>query len=484
MKIKTDEFKTMQTAFDEKQSQLGDNDDELATEREMLEEMQAELASDEEFLAKLLVMCAKKAKEFEERQLMRANEEAAIAKAISILNSDAAFEAFGKVKATKSGATEFIQISQHRQQLSLRVNIIQLLSTAARKQKSLKIARIVTLLQAENPFDTVLEEIKKMIAIIDEEEKADVEQKEWCISEREENHENKETAERNIQTLKEEIDKLDDTINNEETGLLAMIADTEKSLQENHDNQVEETSDRAEENRLYQTNIKNIQTAKELLAKAIKVLKAYYSQFEKEEEGLLQEDPEGPDTWEGDYKGQSEQGGDVIKTLEFIGEETHKEETEAHKAEEEAQHAFEDSMKELKNQQAESEKALAKYQLELAEAQKALAEKKEELKKTEADLKSIEKYLLKIKPGCDYIEENYDTRKKNRNLEKDALKKATDMLKGTPAYKKAVFQAEQEALGECKEICNEGPDHAKCKACLAGTSVPGYCAGHKGTPGC
>merc|ERR1719463_962724 len=113
MKIKTDEFKTMQTAFEEKQSQLGDNDSELATEREMLEEMQAELASDEEFLAKLLVMCAKKAKEFEERQLMRANEEAAIAKAISILNSDAAFEAFGKVKATKSGATEFLQIQQH-----------------------------------------------------------------------------------------------------------------------------------------------------------------------------------------------------------------------------------------------------------------------------------------------------------------------------------------------------------------------------------
>merc|ERR1719463_228147 len=126
MKIKTDEFKTMQTAFEEKQSQLGDNDEELATEREMLEEMQAELASDEEFLAKLLVMCAKKAKEFEERKMMRANEEAAISKAIAILNSDAAFEAFGKVKATKSGATgaSFLQIQQHNHQSALRVNVI------------------------------------------------------------------------------------------------------------------------------------------------------------------------------------------------------------------------------------------------------------------------------------------------------------------------------------------------------------------------
>merc|ERR1719146_67052 len=142
-------------------------------------------------------------------------------------------------------------------------------------------------------------------------------------------------------------------------------------------------------------------------------------------------------------------------------------------------------MADLKEEQATLEEALAKYSLELSKTQKALAENKEELKKTEMELKSIEKYLLKIKPGCDFIEENYDTRKKNRKAEKEALNKATDMLKETPAYKKAVFEAEQEGLGDCKDVCNEeGRDHAKCEACLAGTSVPGYCAGHKGTPGC
>merc|ERR1719428_681945 len=61
-----------------------------------------EKATAEEFLEKLLAMCAIKAKEFEHRNMMRANEEAAISKAIAILNSDEAFEAFGKVKATKS----------------------------------------------------------------------------------------------------------------------------------------------------------------------------------------------------------------------------------------------------------------------------------------------------------------------------------------------------------------------------------------------
>merc|ERR1719316_1117402 len=324
-----------------------------------------------------------------------------------------------------------------------------------------------------------------MIDVIDEEEKADVEQKEWCESERDENHANKETAKDNIRSLEETINTLDDEINNPETGLKAKIAETEAGIQQNHDDQPTETADRMAENKIYQQNVKNIVTAEGLLKKAIKVLKAFYDQFNKEE--LLQrEDPEGPDTWEeGTTGGQEEQGAEVIKTLEFILEETHAEQTDTHKTENEAQADFEDSMADLKKEQATLEEALAKYQLELAETEKALAENKEELAKTEAELKAIEKYLLKIKPGCDFIAENYDTRKKNRKLEKEALKKATEMLKDTTAYKKAVFEAEQEALGDCKDVCNEeGRDHAKCEACLAGTSVTGYCAGHKGTPGC
>merc|ERR1719424_943552 len=139
-----------------------------------------------------------------------------------------------------------------------------------------------------------------------------------------------------------------------------MIADTEESLKVNHDDQVESTTTRAEENRAYQTDIKNIVVAEELLTKAIDVLKAYYKQFESELQGDIVADA--PDTWEGEYKGQSEQGADVIKTLEFIKDETHKEQTEAHQAENDAQHEFEDNMADLKEEQATLEESLAKYQ--------------------------------------------------------------------------------------------------------------------------
>merc|ERR1719223_1733866 len=82
------------------------------TKKKPLQAAIADKASDEEFLSKLLEICAQKKEEFAQRKASRANEDAAIAEAISILNSDAAFATFGTVDATKTGATgaDFVQL--------------------------------------------------------------------------------------------------------------------------------------------------------------------------------------------------------------------------------------------------------------------------------------------------------------------------------------------------------------------------------------
>merc|ERR1719326_758486 len=100
----------MKAAYETKQEELGTNDEDLASKKSQLAEAKETKASDEEFLAKLLVMCAEKTKEYLNRKMLRANEEAAITEAISILNSDAAFDSFGKVAATSTGATGFLQL--------------------------------------------------------------------------------------------------------------------------------------------------------------------------------------------------------------------------------------------------------------------------------------------------------------------------------------------------------------------------------------
>merc|ERR1719399_260951 len=170
--------------------------------------------------------------------------------------------------------------------------------------------------------------------------------------------------------------------------------------------------------------------------------------------------------------------------LEFIHEETVKEENEAHADEEKAQADYEDSMADLKKKEAASEKSLADLQENLAEKEKELLEAQEDLKETVKDKKAIEAYLLKIKPGCDFITTNFDKREESRKTEKEALEKAVKLIKATPAYKTAVTAATEESYGKCKETCVKDENHVKCKACMADVTVPAYCAGHKGTAGC
>merc|ERR1719247_3459447 len=173
--------------------------------------------------------------------------------------------------------------------------------------------------------------------------------------------------------------------------------------------------------------------------------------------------------------------------LKEIRSATKEEENAAHEEEEKAQHDYEDQMTELTESLAQLQEDLAGLQGELAENELALENERIELEKTEKAKLAIERYLEKIKPGCDFIDENLDLRTKARADEKAALENAKELLKGTPAYQKAVAKEEKLALGKCADICESSPDGrngAECEACVAETTVPTYCAANPDTPGC
>merc|ERR1719461_342776 len=102
-------LEAMEESYASKQKELSANDNSLSDKREKLDNAMKAKAAAEEFLEQLLEMCAAKAKEYDERTMLRASEQAAIAEAIAILNSDAAFATFGTVKATSKEA-KFIQL--------------------------------------------------------------------------------------------------------------------------------------------------------------------------------------------------------------------------------------------------------------------------------------------------------------------------------------------------------------------------------------
>merc|ERR1719482_602670 len=259
-KVKEDEFNKMKKAFDDKDKILGENDDALSTKKTQKSETEASKADDEEFLAKLQKMCAAKTKEFEDRKMVRANEEAAVAEAVSILNSDEAFESMGAVKATSEGATglSLLQVGTSQERVSIREQLQKDLTRAAKKTKSLKLARIAVSLEAGNPFDKLIEEIDNMVELIAKEEKADDEQKAWCDSEREDNHAQLDDKTTNKESLEGKVVELTDTIENAETGLKKQLADENTKLAENRKDQADETETRGLENAAYQGNIVNL----------------------------------------------------------------------------------------------------------------------------------------------------------------------------------------------------------------------------------
>merc|ERR1719379_2599682 len=101
---KEEEHALMDSSYTSKQSQLGENDTELAAKKSELKETEEQLAEDQAFLSDLTALCKEKTELYEERKGIRQQEEAAIAQAISVLNSDDAFATFGAVSATSGKA--------------------------------------------------------------------------------------------------------------------------------------------------------------------------------------------------------------------------------------------------------------------------------------------------------------------------------------------------------------------------------------------
>eukprot|EP00747_Dinoflagellata_sp_TGD_P155902 gnl/TRDRNA2_/TRDRNA2_177625_c1_seq24.p1 gnl/TRDRNA2_/TRDRNA2_177625_c1~~gnl/TRDRNA2_/TRDRNA2_177625_c1_seq24.p1 ORF type:complete len:432 (-),score=155.83 gnl/TRDRNA2_/TRDRNA2_177625_c1_seq24:66-1202(-) len=373
--------------------------------------------------------------------------------------------------------------------VSRRVNVRMQAQRVLQQVHTARARRVASFLAFDgNPFDLVLNKIHDMEKVIKEEEKADQEQLEWCRTEREESHASIKSNNDQITTLEDEINTLEDTIGAPESGLKPMLEEAEENKATNYQNQADETKERTEDNLAYQQDIKNLVSAQDILTRAINVLEKFYTMQAKkleEDTSLLQKRQAPPETWDKGYKGQSGKGNEVLDMLKFILDETAKEEKMAHSQEEEAQGAYEDSMTDLKTQEADLEKSIAELTKTLAEKKKELNTKQAERKEAQKEVKQLEKYLKEIKPGCDFIEENIDERKKDREAEMKAFHTSVDLIKHSPIFQNAEAEAHEEELGDCAPVCKEnGEEHAKCKACTAGIEVAGYCASHGDTPGC
>jgi len=272
MAVKEAEFAEMEKAWNDKKKTIADNAGTISSTDSELDTVEGELASDQEFLGDLTDRCAVKKKEYEHRNMLRANEEAAIAQAISILNSDEAFATFDK-----GGVQTFVQLQTSKDK-AVRGKVLKELLSVGRKTQSLKIARIASAIAAFNPFEKVLEMIRNTISLIEQEEKDDVAKKDWCRTpdqkgEQDVNEQNQADKETDMATLEGNINELQISIDD----LKSNIELATEDLNTNRETQKTTTETRKERNALFHDNLKNCQDVQRILAKAIEVLEKYYA---------------------------------------------------------------------------------------------------------------------------------------------------------------------------------------------------------------
>merc|ERR1719213_469050 len=147
-----------------------------------VEDLKKQVEADEGYIKDTADALAKQKEAWKERKKIRMQEIAAINKAIAILNSD---EARDTMKSSfKSQGYLLLQRSA-----TVRQRISGMLRKIAISAKDPRLARLGTtvLLQAEEgPLDEVIKMIDEMIETLQEEENTDLEQKEQCEKDREE----------------------------------------------------------------------------------------------------------------------------------------------------------------------------------------------------------------------------------------------------------------------------------------------------------
>jgi chromosome segregation ATPase len=197
----------------------GEVGEQIVMVKEDLEDTTKALAEDKKFLANLGATCEKKEKEFEEVSKVRAEESLAIADTIKLLNDDDALDLFKKTLPSPSLLQTLVS-AKEMQRTALRA-----LHSGKHRSRGLELIAL-TLRGGAKDFGKVLTMIDEMVGLLADEQKADDEKKTYCLEKLDTAEDEKKVlvqtgsdlekamaeAKEGIATLAEELDALADGI--------------------------------------------------------------------------------------------------------------------------------------------------------------------------------------------------------------------------------------------------------------------------------
>merc|ERR1719502_2381756 len=433
---KTEQHTTAEDALNKQDGENGAkamSKEDSETERDALV---TQINNDKGFIEATANDLATKKAEWKDRQELRAGEIEAINKAIAILHSDDARDLFKSSLKSQS----FMQLKSTSQ--SQRVRAVDVLASAAKRSGDKRMAALAESLQTPNEsmatgshFDEVIAAIDDMVATLKGEEETDLENKETCEKDR---NDDTRTAIKAARTMDERSDTIDE-LTNDIAEIVKTIAENEAEIKSIQEELAKATTMRGDEHTEWEAANRDDGAAADLVMRAKDVLAGFY---EENNLNLLQKSkkmdpvvageapPPPPATWEAPYGGKTGESQGIVAILEMIHEDILKDQTKSKADEDKAEETFQAFKTNSETQIQALEDANSDLTDTKGSKESDISTAKEQRGAKHDELNEVIAKINDATPSCVYTTINYPVRLKNRQVEIDGLEKAKAILQG------------------------------------------------------
>jgi len=288
--------------------------------------------------------------------------------------------------------------------------------------------------EKKTPFGKVMGMISAMIDLLRKEEQDDISRRDWCEAALNRNAATKEDT-------KDDISKADTALTrmqNKKQDLLQKVKQLDQAISTTKQQMEDRTQIRNEETAEFKKALKVDMDAVALISSAIKVLTSFYKRnhipsffLQREPTYNVNADTAPTESWQGgDYGGKKEQSQGIISMLATVVEKTKKDVQEARKEEAAAQAAFQKDtaasssvLKAKKETKVATEKELADLNEKINDSDQGKIDKQGTLDAANAEGSKLEK-------DCAWVKTHFESRRKKRKDEIEALQEAKASLAG------------------------------------------------------
>lgn len=468
MQKETDLIKAKTLALHEAKKTREQKIEDIGTASQELTIVAADLLDDMEYLDELNTICSEKAKTWDQRTKLRANELTAITQATGIIKATVSekteastirFAQTGAVVhladavASSAGAMEAIEaeaeiaedsplgflqrrsVRKHDPADGGRQMIINLLKGKGQELKSTLLTSLATKIAAD-PFAKVKKLIQELIERLLTEAANEADQKGWCDKAIADAKQKRTYAAEEIEDLNAKMAKLEALSDKlaEELDVLA------KAISEIKAAQAEAQKNRSEEKAENEHTISEAKAGLSAVKQAIDILDKFYKTSAKAEvdlslaQGPLEDAPDAGFKIGEAYKGAQAESGGVIGMLEVIQSDFERTIKETAQAEKQAEQEFLEFMTESGKSLAEKEVAEKEKTKLKDETDSNFNDAEDEMSSQTKILVTAIKELMELKPACIDTGMSYADRVALREEEIAALKKALCILTAYAQY--------------------------------------------------